>query len=52
MGWPLSTTHVSCGALFAIGARDAPGEVENHPGIFAAWLIACSQRCWVHPSCG
>jgi len=39
MGWPLSTTHVSCGALFGIGAVTRQARWKTIAGIFAAWLI-------------
>jgi PiT family inorganic phosphate transporter len=39
LGLPLSTTHVSCGALFGIGAVTAQARWKTIAGIFAAWLI-------------
>ena len=39
LGLPLSTTHVSCGALFGIGAVTGQAQWKNIAGIFAAWLI-------------
>ena len=39
MGWPLSTTHVSCGALFGIGAVTRQAKWKTIAGIFAAWLV-------------
>lgn len=39
LGLPLSTTHVSCGALFGIGAITRQAHWKTISGIFAAWLI-------------
>ncbi|MGH8759902.1 MAG: inorganic phosphate transporter [Burkholderiales bacterium] len=39
LGLPLSTTHVSCGALFGIGAVTRQAHWTTIAGIFAAWLI-------------
>lgn len=39
LGLPLSTTHVSCGALFGIGAVTGQAQWKTIAGIFAAWLI-------------
>ncbi len=39
LGLPLSTTHVSCGALFGIGAVTRQARWRTIAGIFAAWLI-------------
>ena len=39
LGLPLSTTHVSCGALFGIGAITEQARWKTIAGIFAAWLI-------------
>ena len=39
LGLPLSTTHVSCGALFGIGAVTRQARWKTIAGIFAAWLI-------------
>lgn len=39
LGLPLSTTHVSCGALFGIGAVTGQARWKTIGGIFAAWLI-------------
>lgn len=39
LGLPLSTTHVSCGALFGIGAVTQQARWKTIAGIFAAWLI-------------
>ncbi len=39
MGWPLSTTHVSCGALFGIGAVTRQARWTTIAGIVTAWLI-------------
>lgn len=39
LGLPLSTTHVSCGALFGIGAITRQARWKTIAGIFAAWLI-------------
>ena len=39
LGLPLSTTHVSCGALFGIGAVTGQARWKTIGGILAAWLI-------------
>ncbi len=39
LGLPLSTTHVSCGALFGIGAVTRQARWKTISGIFAAWLV-------------
>ncbi len=39
LGLPLSTTHVSCGALFGIGAITRQARWKTIAGIFAAWLV-------------
>lgn len=39
LGLPLSTTHVSCGALFGIGAATGQARWKTIASIFAAWLI-------------
>lgn len=39
LGLPLSTTHVSCGALFGIGAVTRQAHWKTIAGIFAAWLV-------------
>jgi PiT family inorganic phosphate transporter len=39
MGWPLSTTHVSCGALFGIGAVTRQARWKTVSGIVAAWVV-------------
>lgn len=39
LGLPLSTTHVSCGALFGIGAITRQARWKTIASIFAAWLI-------------
>ena len=38
-GVPVSTTHVSCGALFGIGASTRGGHVRTIMTILGAWLI-------------
>jgi inorganic phosphate transporter, PiT family len=35
---PVSTTHVSCGTLFGIGATTGQGDLRVMTSIFAAWL--------------
>lgn len=52
LGLPLSTTHVSCGALFGIGAVTGQARWKTIAGIFAAWLItlplaAVLGACWM-----
>jgi len=37
-GVPVSTTHVSCGALFGIGAVTGKARWRTIGGIFAAWI--------------
>lgn len=39
LGLPLSTTHVSVGALFGIGAVTKQAKWKTVAGIFAAWLV-------------
>jgi PiT family inorganic phosphate transporter len=39
LGLPLSTTHVSCGALFGIGAVTRQARGAMIAGILAAWLV-------------
>lgn len=39
LGLPLSTTHVSCGAIFGIGAVTGQARWKTIAGIFAAWLV-------------
>ncbi len=39
LGLPLSTTHVSCGALFGIGAVSGQARWRTIAGIFIAWLV-------------
>jgi PiT family inorganic phosphate transporter len=38
LGLPVSTTHVSCGALFGIGAVTGKARWRTIGGIFAAWV--------------
>ena len=38
-GLPVSTTHVSVGALFGIGAATGAGHKRAIAGILAAWLV-------------
>ncbi|HBF12431.1 MAG TPA: inorganic phosphate transporter [Deltaproteobacteria bacterium] len=38
-GMPVSTTHVSCGALFGIGAATSKARLKTISGIIASWLI-------------
>ncbi len=38
LGVPVSTTHVSCGALFGIGAVTGGAKWRSILGIFAAWV--------------
>ncbi len=38
-GLPVSTTHVSCGALFGIGAATGKANWKTIAGILASWLI-------------
>ena len=37
LGWPVSTTHVSVGALFGIGAVNGTARVRTVAAILAAW---------------
>lgn len=39
LGLPLSTTHVSCGALFGIGAVTGQARWKTIAGILIAWLV-------------
>ncbi len=38
-GWPVSTTHVSCGAIFGIGANDARTNWRVVRTIAFSWLV-------------
>jgi PiT family inorganic phosphate transporter len=38
-GMPVSTTHVSCGALFGIGAATSKAHFKTIRGIVASWVI-------------
>lgn len=38
-GVPVSTTHVSCGALFGIGATNGKARWKTIGGIFSAWVL-------------
>lgn len=38
VGLPVSTTHVSCGALFGIGAATGQGRWRTIGGILLAWI--------------
>jgi len=39
LGLPVSTTHVSCGALFGIGAVTGEARWRTIGGILAAWVV-------------
>ena len=39
LGVPVSTTHVSCGALFGIGAVNGKAKWTTIGGIFSAWVL-------------
>ena len=39
VGWPVSTTHVSCGSLFGIAAANRQGHLATIAKILAAWLM-------------
>ncbi len=39
LGVPVSTTHVSCGALFGIGAANGKVRWKTIGGIFSAWIL-------------
>lgn len=39
VGVPVSTTHVSCGSLFGIGAAGGGGHWSTIAGIFGAWVV-------------
>lgn len=39
LGLPVSTTHVSCGALFGIGAMTGEARWRTIAGILAAWVV-------------
>lgn len=51
LGLPLSTTHVSCGALFGIGAVTQQARWKTIAGIFAAWLITLPIAAVLGASC-
>lgn len=39
LGIPVSTTHVSCGSLFGIGAVNGKAKWKTISGIFSAWVL-------------
>lgn len=39
LGVPVSTTHVSCGALFGIGVANGKAHWKTIGGIFSAWVL-------------
>jgi inorganic phosphate transporter, PiT family len=39
LGVPVSTTHVSCGSLFGIGAANGKAHWKTIGGIFSAWVL-------------
>jgi PiT family inorganic phosphate transporter len=39
IGVPVSTTHISCGALFGIGVASGNGHLRTIATIFGAWII-------------
>lgn len=39
LGVPVSTTHVSCGSLFGIGAANGRAHWKTIGGIFSAWVL-------------
>lgn len=47
LGMPVSTTHVSCGALFGIGAATGRGHLRMIGTILGAWLLTlpCGAAC-------
>ncbi len=51
LGLPLSTTHVSCGALFGIGAVTRQARWTTIAGIFAAWLVTLPLAAVLGASC-
>jgi PiT family inorganic phosphate transporter len=38
-GWPVSTTHVSCGSLFGIGAVTGQAHWKTIGGVVLAWVV-------------
>jgi PiT family inorganic phosphate transporter len=38
LGMPVSTTHVSCGSIFGIGAVTGQGNLKTVAGILLAWV--------------
>jgi PiT family inorganic phosphate transporter len=51
LGLPLSTTHVSCGALFGIGAVTGQARWATIAGIIAAWLVTLPLAAALGASC-
>ncbi|MGH8480986.1 MAG: inorganic phosphate transporter, partial [Nevskiaceae bacterium] len=51
LGLPLSTTHVSCGALFGIGAVTRQARWKTIAGILAAWLVTLPLAAVLGASC-
>jgi inorganic phosphate transporter, PiT family len=39
MGMPVSTTHVSCGSLFGLGAVNGGARWKTIAGVFSAWIL-------------
>ena len=49
LGIPVSTTHVSCGSLFGLGAVTGTARWEMNLGITLAWVVtlpAAALRPW------
>jgi len=51
LGLPLSTTHVSCGALFGIGAVTGQARWATIAGILVAWLVTLPLAALLGASC-
>lgn len=51
LGLPLSTTHVSVGALFGIGAVTRQARWKSVAGIFTAWLVTLPLAAALGASC-
>lgn len=51
LGLPLSTTHVSCGALFGIGAVTGQARWKTITGILLAWVITLPLAALLGAAC-
>jgi PiT family inorganic phosphate transporter len=50
-GWPVSTTHVSCGALFGIGLVNGKARWKTIGGICSAWVLTLPVAALISGTC-